>query len=87
MAKKTSIWKGEALKVQRKTLTAINGRMARGNVSTIGRLSMDYRNCARNMAAAYAAAYAEAMGRGVDRAAATIKAHAKHLAAFNARKA
>ena len=82
MAKKTSIWKGEALKVRRKTLTAINGRVARGNVSTICRLSMSRRDAAHDMAAAYA----EAMGWDIDRAAATIQAHEDHLAAFDARK-
>lgn len=82
MAKISSIWKGEALKARRKTLGAINARMLRGNISTIGLLSLSRHDTARKMAAAYA----EAMGWDVDRAAATIQAHEEHLAAFDARK-
>ena len=68
-----SIWSGEARKVQRKTLAAIDARMGRNNISTLGRA------CQHRNPDGPAAAYADAMGWSLERAKEVIAGHEKAL--------
>jgi hypothetical protein len=70
------LWKGEALKVQRRTLNAINAAMRKGHISDLGRAAM------KRDPDAQLTCYAKAMGWTLEQAREAVQRHAAHLARY-----